>query len=104
MAQTESRNQMTTTTHPYGASKHHTEATLKARHQEALDIYEAWCDRVRNSGGSDRKAAEVQLGEALGWLEITAADLEAFRRLRCESRALPGVSRPHGRSGVIGHG
>jgi hypothetical protein len=95
---------MTTQTLPVGATKHHTEATLKARHEEASQLVEAWTSRVRSSGGNDRKAAEVQLGEALGWLEITAWDLESFRRLRCESRSLPGVSRPHGRSGVIGHG
>ena len=93
-----------TATLPYGASKHHTEQTLKARHEEASQLVEAWTSRVRFSGGNDRKAAEVQLGEALGWLEITAWDLESFRRLRCESRALPGLRGSHGQSGVIGHG
>jgi hypothetical protein len=64
---------MTIETPPVGLTGHHTEATLKARHQEALDIFEAWCDRVRNSGGQDRVAALLQQEEAWDWVVATKA-------------------------------
>ena len=101
MAPTESRKPMTTQTHPVGATGHHTEATLKARHQEALDIFEAWCDRVRQSGGKDRVAAELQQEEAWEWVESTKADLDLYRSVMCQRGAVVGRAAPHGRVGVI---
>lgn len=92
---------MTTQTHPVGATGHHTEATLKARHQEAIDVYEAWADRVRNSGGQDRVAAELQMGEAWDWVLSTKEDLDLYRSVIHPRGAVAGRSRPHGRSGVI---
>ncbi|TQJ60507.1 hypothetical protein FBY30_2775 [Arthrobacter sp. SLBN-83] len=59
----------------------HTETTLKARHKEALDIFEAWCDRVQTSGGHDRVAAELQQMEAWDWVEQTAEDLRLYREV-----------------------
>jgi hypothetical protein len=94
---------MTTQTFPVGATGHHTERTLKARHQEALDIFEAWCDRVRESGGQDRVAAELQQAEAWDWVVVTKEDLDLFRSVVHPRAAVAGRSRPHGRSGVIGH-
>lgn len=94
---------MTTQTHPVGATGKHTEATLKARHQEALDIFEAWCDRVRASGGRDRVAAELQQEEAWDWVEQTKQDLDLYRSVVCARAAAVGRGRPHGRTGVIGH-
>lgn len=95
---------MTTQTHPVGATGMQTEATLKARHQEALDIFEAWCDRVRASGGQDRVAAELQQAEAWDWVEVTKQDLDLYRSVVCQRGAVRGRTAPHGRSGVIGHG
>lgn len=94
---------MTTQTHPVGATGHHTEATLKARHQEALDIFEAWCDRVRDSGGQDRVAAELQQFEAWDWVESTKQDLDLFRSVTRERAA--GGRRAYARTrvGVIAH-
>ena len=94
---------MTTQTLPVGATGHHTESTLKARHKEALDIFEAWCDRVRESGGQDRVAAELQQEEAWDWVESTKRDLDLFRSVNRERVVVAGRTRPHGRSGVIGH-
>lgn len=94
---------MTTTTPPVGLTGHHTEATLKARHQEALDIFEAWCDRVRDSGGKDRVAAELQQEEAWEWVVSTKQDLDLYRSVVCQRGAVRGRSVPHGRVGVIGH-
>lgn len=95
---------MTTQTLPYGAATHHTEQTLKARHQEAIDVYEAWTDRVRSSGGQDRVAAELQRDDAWAWVERTKQDLEAFRSVARQRAAVPGWAAPHGRSGVVGRG
>jgi hypothetical protein len=95
---------MTTQTLPVGATKHHTEQTLKARHQEALDIFEAWCDRCRVAGGSDLKAAELQRDEAWDWVERTKADLDLYRSVVCVRGTVWGRTAPHGRRGVIGHG
>ena len=93
---------MTITTHPVGATTHHTEQTLKARYQEAIDVYEAWSDRVRSSGGHDRVAAELQRDDAWAWVERTKQDLEAFRSVARQRAAAPGWTAPHGRSGVVG--
>ncbi|MDQ0756103.1 hypothetical protein [Arthrobacter sp. B3I4] len=93
---------MTIQTHPVGATTHHTEQTLRARYQEALDVYEAWSDRVRSSGGQDRVAAELQRDDAWSWVETTRVELEAFRAAHRERAAAPGWTRPHGRSGVVG--
>ena len=95
---------MSIMTLPVGAATHHTEQTLKARYQEALDIHEAWADRVRTSGGQDRVAAELQRDDAWEWVEVTRAGLEAYRALLRQRAAAPGWTRPHGRSGVIGRG
>jgi hypothetical protein len=95
---------MTTMTHPVGATNHHTEATLKARHQEALDIFEAWCDRCRVAGGSDLRAAELQRDEAWDWVERTKADLDLYRSVACRKAPVAGLSYFRGRGGVIGHG
>lgn len=92
------------TTHPVGAATHHTEQTLKARYQEAIDVYEAWTDRVRSSGGQDRVAAELQLEDAWSWVVVTREGLEAFRAAHRERALAGGWTRPHGRGGVIGHG
>ncbi|HEY9356512.1 MAG TPA: hypothetical protein VIQ52_09435 [Arthrobacter sp.] len=92
---------MTIETPPVGLTGHHTEATLVARHREALDIFEAWCDRVRNSGGQDRVAAELQRDEAWDWVVATKADLDLYRSVACRRGAVAGRSVPHGRSGVI---
>lgn len=94
---------MTTQTLPVGATTHHTEATLKARHQEAIDVYEAWADRVRVSGGQDRVVAEVLRDEAWEWVEETKHDLALFRSVVHPRAAVPGRTAPHGRAGVIGH-
>lgn len=94
---------MTTQTLPVGATTHHNERTLKARHQEAIDVYEAWADRVRASGGQDRVAAELQQEDAWDWVETTKQDLDLFRSVVHPRGAVAGRSRPHGRSGVIGH-
>jgi len=95
---------MTTQTLPVGATTHHTEQTLKARYQEALDIHEAWAERVRTSGGQDRVAAELQRNDAWEWVGVTRAGLEAYRALLRQRAAVPGWTRPHGRSGVVGRG
>ena len=95
---------MTIETPPVGLTGHHTEQTLKARHQEALDIFEAWCDRVRQAGGKDREAAVLQQEEAWDWVVATKADLDLYRRVVCQRGSVRGRSGPHGRSGVIGHG
>ena len=92
------------TTHPVGATTHHTEATLKARYDEALAIHEAWADRVRSSGGQDRVAAELQLEDAWLWVVVTREGLEAFRAVHRERAVAGGWTRPHGRSGVVGLG
>jgi len=97
---------MTTTksqTPPVGSTGKHTEQTLKARHQEALDIFEAWCDRVRACGGQDRVAAELQRDEAWDWVEVTKRDLDLFRSVVCHRGSVAGRTAPHGRYGVIGH-
>jgi len=93
---------MTTQTLPVGAATHHTEQTLKARYQEALDIHEAWAERVRTSGGQDRVAAELQRDDAWEWVEVTRAGLEAYRALLRQRAAVPGWSRSQGRGGVTG--
>lgn len=72
---------MTIETPPVGLTGHHTEQTLKARHQEALDIFHAWLERHRVSGGKDRAAVEIQMEEAWVWVERTAADLQMFREV-----------------------
>lgn len=95
---------MTTQTLPYGVTKTHTEATLKARHQEALDIFEAWCDRCRVAGGSDLAAAELQRDEAWDWVVRTKQDLDLYRSVACRRAPVAGVSYFRGRGGVIGHG
>lgn len=92
---------MSIETPPVGLTSHHTEQTLKARHQEALDIFEAWCDRVRNSGGQDRVAAELQQLEAWDWVEATKVDLDLYRSVVCHRGSVRGRTAPHGRSGVI---
>ncbi|MGN7250073.1 hypothetical protein [Arthrobacter sp. SAFR-014] len=92
---------MTTETPHYVATGMHTEATLKARHQEALDIFEAWCDRVRQSGGQDRVAAVLQQEEAWDWVVATKADLDLYRSVVCQRGSVVGRTGPHGRSGVI---
>jgi hypothetical protein len=94
---------MSVETHPVGATGMHTEATLKARHQEAIDVYEAWAERVRNSGGQDRVAAELQMGEAWDWVVQTKQDLDLYRSVVHPRGAVRGRTAPHGRSGVIGH-
>jgi hypothetical protein len=88
-------------TPPVGLTGHHTEQTLKARHREALDIFDAWCDRVRNSGGQERVAAELQQEEAWDWVEATKADLDLYRSVVCRRGSVAGRTAPHGRSGVI---
>lgn len=94
---------MTTQTHPVGATAHHTEQTLKARHQEALDIFEAWCDRVRSSGGHDRVAAELQQAEAWDWVEQTKQDLDLYRSVVHQRGSVVGRANVWGASRVIGH-
>jgi hypothetical protein len=94
---------MTTTTLPVGATTHHTEQTLKARYQEALDILKALEDREAVSGGSSLAAVLVQKSEALDWVGITSADLALYRSVHHPRAAVAGWSRQHGRSGVVGH-
>jgi len=93
---------MTTQTLPYGAATHHTEQTLKARYQEALDIHEAWAERVRISGGQDRVAAVLQRDDAWGWVVTTRTDLAAYRAGHAHRAAVPGWGRQNGHLGVIG--
>ena len=95
---------ITTDRSPTGTTTHHTEQTLKARYQEALDVYEAWSDRVRSSGGQDRLAAEFQRDDAWAWVERTKQDLVACRSVARQRAAAPGWTAPHGRSGVVGLG
>ena len=95
---------MSTQTLPVGASTHHTEQTLKNRYKEAIDVYEAWSDRVRSSGGQDRVAAELQRDDAWAWVGVTREGLEAFRSVARQKAAAPGWTAPHGRSGVVGRG
>lgn len=94
---------MTTTTLPVGATTHHTEATLKARYREAMDIYEAWCDRVRRSGGQDYVAAVLQMGEAWDWVQSTKADLEAHRSMCRQQASVGRRAYERTRVGVSGH-
>jgi hypothetical protein len=94
---------MTTQTLPVGATTHHNERTLTARHKEAIDVYEAWAERVRNSGGQDRVAAELQMGEAWEWVEQTKADLDLYRSVVHPRGTVRGRTAPHGRGRVIGH-
>lgn len=94
---------MTETTLHYVGTGHHTEVTLKARHQEALDIFEAWCDRVRSSGAKDRVAAELQQEEAWDWVEQTKQDLDLYRSVVHQRGSVRGRSNPWGQSKVIGH-
>ncbi|MDQ1053199.1 hypothetical protein QE394_001127 [Arthrobacter sp. SORGH_AS 212] len=70
----------------------HNESTLKARHQEALDIHAAWVDRYRASGGNDKTAAYLQMNEAWDWVEQTANDLQLYREVMRHK------TREHGRS------
>jgi len=58
----------------------HNETTLKARHQEALDIYHAWADRHRVTGGNEAKAVHMQMMDAWDWVERTAEDLHDYRQ------------------------
>jgi len=95
---------MHTQTRPVGATTHHTEQTLQARYREALDIHEAWSDRVRSSGGRDRVAAELQLEDAWAWVVVTRAGLEAFRTAARQRAAAAGWTRPHGRERLVGRG
>ncbi|QFG09608.1 hypothetical protein HYQ00_gp64 [Arthrobacter phage TripleJ] len=92
---------MTIETPPVGLTSHHTEQTLKARHQEALDIFHAWLERHKVSGGKDRAAVEIQMEEAWVYVERTAADLQLYREVVCPRGAMAGRSVAHGRSGVI---
>jgi hypothetical protein len=59
----------------------HTETTLRARHQEALDIFHAWAGRHRVAGGNEAAAIEIQMNEAWDWVEQTAKDLHLFRQV-----------------------
>jgi len=95
---------MTIRTLPVGATTHHTEQTLKNRYQEALDILKALEDREAVSGGSALAAVLVEKSEALDWVERTAGDLHEYRAAHRERAVAGGWARPHGRSGVIGHG
>jgi len=56
-----------------------TEATLKASHQEALDIFHAWVDRHRVTGGNEAAAVKMQMDDAWAWVERTAEDLALYR-------------------------
>ena len=103
MAPTESRRQMTTQTLPVGATTHHTETTLKARYDEAIDILKALEDREAVSGGTALAAVLVQKSEAMDWVEITARDLALFRSVVHPRGASRGRTVQHGRGGVIGH-
>lgn len=66
-------------------------------------MYEAWADRVRSSGGQDRVAAELQMGEAWDWVVATKADLDLYRSVVHPRAVVAGRSRPHGWVGVIAH-
>ncbi|KRE79968.1 hypothetical protein [Arthrobacter sp. Soil763] len=70
----------------------HTEATLKARHQEALDIHAAWLDRYHQTGGTEAAAVEIQMNEAWDWVEQTANDLQLYREVTRHK------TRNHGRT------
>lgn len=70
----------------------HTEATLKARHQEALDIFHAWVDRFHTTGGKEAQAVEIQMGEAWDWVEQTSEDLQLYREVMRHK------TREHGRT------
>lgn len=70
----------------------HTEATLKIRHQEALDIFHAWLDRHHITGGKEAQAVEIQMDEAWDWVERTAEDLHLYRQVTRHK------TTPHGRS------
>jgi hypothetical protein len=71
----------------------HTEATLKARHQEALDIFHAWVDRRRVTGGHSVIVVDLQMNEAWDWVERTAEDLRLYREVtRSAKRAARKVS------------
>lgn len=94
---------MNSQTLPVGAATHHTEQTLKARYQEALDILKALEDREAVSGGSALTAVQVEKSEALDWVERTAEDLHLFRSVHHPRAAAPGWGRQHARSGVVGH-
>jgi len=58
----------------------HNEATLRARHKEALDIHKAWVDRHRNTGGNEARAVKMQMDDAWAWVETTADDLATYRQ------------------------
>lgn len=64
----------------------HTEATLKARHQEALEIHCAWADRYRVTGGKESVAVLMQMNEAWDWVERTAEDLHEYRQATRHTR------------------
>lgn len=111
---------MTTQTLPYGASKHHTEATLRGRLQEARDIKEAWAYRLNEAHRKLRvanatgfgvsecqgvlRAVQVEFDDAVSMLSMASSDLEAYCGLVSGRRPVAGVRRSHGRGGVIGHG
>ncbi len=91
-------NTMTIQTLPVGATTHHTEATLKARYEEALVVLDAWRVRARLSGGTDRKVAELGVADAEAWVLVARADYrEALGRSSVRAVGLRG-----GRGGVSG--
>lgn len=94
---------MTITTVPVGAPTHRTEQTLKARHQEALDIVKAIEDREAVSVGSVLAGVLVEKAEALAWVEVTAAGLAAYRSLVRQRGAVGVRSGSRTPGGVIGH-
>lgn len=57
----------------------HNERTLKARHAEALDIYDAWTARNRVTGGTQSAAVGVHLAEAWDWVQTCTDDLKTYR-------------------------
>jgi hypothetical protein len=57
-----------------------TEATLKASHQEALDIYHAWVHRHRVTGGNEAAAVKMQMDDAWEWVQRTDEDLRTWRQ------------------------
>jgi hypothetical protein len=87
----------------YVGTGHHTEATLKARYDEALDILKALEDREAVSGGAALASVLVQKSEAMDWVEITARDLALFRSVVREKAARRDRDVQNVRGRVIGH-
>lgn len=80
----------------------HTIRTLTARYREALALHEAWTERARESGGTDRVAAVLQRDDAWSWVLRTKQDLDHARAITAPGAfvAPPGPVNPSAGIGV----